>query len=282
VRPRDILPPPPGPGERDTLVGGVRWRSREAGVEGEGDPLLFVHGLLASSAMWKRVLASAGGGRPGIAVDLPGFGGSDRPWPWDYTVEGQAGSLEAFMDARGIPRAVLVGNSLGGAATMLLAARRPDRVTALVLVDSASARTPVPWPVAVLRTPVLGELALALTTRTTVKIGLRRRVYARASNVTREAVDDAWLPLRLPGTRRAALKAIRTDPSRFLGLESRVSVPTLVVWGEEDRMIPVSEGRRLAREIPSARLAVIPEAGHMPQREQPEAFSRAVREFLDA
>jgi pimeloyl-ACP methyl ester carboxylesterase len=280
LRPRDLLPPPPGPGERDTLVAGVRWRSREA--EGEGDPLLFVHGLLASSAMWKRVLASAGGGRPGIAVDLPGFGGSDRPWPWDYTVEGQAGSLEAFMDARGIARAVLVGNSLGGAATMLLAATRPDRVTALVLVDAASARTPVPWPVAVLRTPVLGELALALTTRTTVKIGLRRRVYARASNVTREAVDDAWLPLRIPGTRRAALKAIRTDPRRFLGLEARVSVPTLVVWGEEDRMIPVAEGRRLAGAIPNARLAVIADAGHMPQREQPERFAAAVREFLDA
>jgi len=177
---------------------------------------------------------------------------------------------------------VLVGNSLGGAATMLLAATRPDRVTALVLVDAASARTPVPWPVAVLRTPVLGELALALTTRTTVKIGLRRRVYARASNVTREAVDDAWLPLRIPGTRRAALKAIRTDPRRFLGLEARVSVPTLVVWGEEDRMIPVAEGRRLAGAIPNARLAVIADAGHMPQREQPERFAAAVREFLDA
>src|SRR4029079_7899959 len=74
LSPQEI--PPPGPGERDNLVAGVRWQSREA--EGEGDPLLFVHGLLASSAMWKRVLASAGGGRPGIAVDLPGFGGSDR------------------------------------------------------------------------------------------------------------------------------------------------------------------------------------------------------------
>ena len=104
-------------------------------------------------------------GGPGIAVDLPGFGASDRPWPYDYGVEAEAASLERFMDARAIGRAVLVGNSLGGAATMLLAATRPKRVEALILVDAASAHTPIPWPVAVLRTPVLGELALALTTR---------------------------------------------------------------------------------------------------------------------
>jgi pimeloyl-ACP methyl ester carboxylesterase len=280
-------PPPPGPGERDTVVpagalqgvGGVRWRSRE--VEGRGTPLLFVHGHLASSASWRDVLASAGGGRPGIAVDVPGFGASDRPWPYDYTVEGESASLLAFLDARGIPRAVLVGNSLGGAAAMLLAARHPERVAALVLVDAASAESPVPWPVAVLRTPLLGGLALALSTRATVAIGLRLRIYARAASVTPEAIDDAWRPLTIPGTRRAALAAIRTDPRRFQGIEARVVSPALVIWGEEDRMIPVSDGRRLAERLPNARFAAIPNAGHLPQREQPEKFSALVREFLD-
>jgi pimeloyl-ACP methyl ester carboxylesterase len=271
--------PPPGPGERDTVVDGVRWRSREA--SGAGDPLLFVHGHVASSASWKHVLASAGGGRPGIAVDVPGFGASDRPWPYDYTVEGEAGSLVAFLDARGIDRAILVGNSLGGAAAMLVAARHPERVPALVLVAAASAETPIPWPVALLRTRGLGELALALSTRRTVAVGLRRRMYARASRVTEDAIDDAWGPLTIPGTRRAALRAIRTDPSGFVGLEARISVPTLVVWGEEDRMIPVAEGPRLAARIPGARLVVIPDAGHLPMREQPERFSEAVREFLE-
>jgi len=279
-------PPPPGPGERDTVVpdgalggeGGVRWRSRETG--GLGDPVVFVHGHLASSASWKLVLASACGGRPGIAVDVPGFGASDRPWPWDYTLQGEANSLLAFLDARGIGRAVLVGNSLGGAAAMVIAARRPERVEAMVLVDSASAEMPIPWPVAVLRTPILGELALALSTRSTVAIGLRRKIYARPSHVTADAIDDAWRPLTIPGTSRAALAAIRTDPKKYVGLESRIAVPTLVIWGAEDRMIPLSEGRRLAARIRGARLVVIPDAGHLPQREQPERFSEAVREFL--
>src|SRR5450756_2443615 len=70
--------PPPGPGERDTVVNGVRWRSRE--TPGSGVPVLYVHGLLSTSASWKRALTAASGGRPAVAVDLPGFGLSDRPW----------------------------------------------------------------------------------------------------------------------------------------------------------------------------------------------------------
>lgn len=258
----------------------VRWRSREGNRSAAGTPLLFVHGHLASSAGWKYVLESAGGGRPGIAVDVPGFGMSDRPWPYDYTLAGEARSIEAFLDARGIGRAVLVGNSLGGAAAMVIAARHPKRVAALVLVDAMSAETPIPWPAAVLRTPVLGEIALALSTRTTVAIGLRTKMYARASHVTEDAIDDAWRPLTIPGTRRAALAAIRTDPRPFVGLESRISVPTLVVWGAEDRMIPLEEGRRLATRIAGARLVALPDAGHLPMREEPERFSAEVRRFL--
>jgi pimeloyl-ACP methyl ester carboxylesterase len=107
------------------------------------------------------------------------------------------------------------------------------------------------------------------------------RIYARSSNVTRKAVDDAWLPLTIPGTARAALAAIRSDPERFRGLESRIRVPTLVVWGEADQMTPLAEGRRLAARIAGARFVSIPNAGHLPQREEPEKFSAAMREFLE-
>ncbi len=271
--------PPAGAGERDTVVDGVRWRSRE--IEGQGEPLVFLHGLLASSASWQDVLAGCSSGRPAIAVDLPGFGCSDRPWPHDYTVAGQARSLLRFFDARGIRRAVLVGNSLGGALALYLAVEHPERVAALVLVDPATPQARIPWTVRLVRAPLLGEAALALALRPFVSVWLKRGLYARASRVTDREIDDAWRPLKIRGTRRAALAAIRTDPLAYRGLEARVRVPTLVVWGERDRLLPACEGEHVRSRIAGSELLIIPGAGHLPQREQPEAFARALAEFLE-
>ena len=274
----ETAPASRGAVHRDTLVDGVRWHSRE--TAGSGDPVLYVHGHLATSATWEAVLETASAGHPAIAVDVPGFGASDRPWPYDYSVAGEARGLLAYMDARRIARAILVGNSLGGAAALLLAADHPERVAALVLVAPATPEGPIVWPVRILRVPGLGELALALSNRALAGHGLRRWQFARAERVTAQAVDDAWRSLRVPGTRRAALAAIRSDPGPHVGVEVRVRVPTLVVWGREDRLIPCADAERVRSRIPGAGLVILPDAGHLPQREQPEAFAQAVAEFV--
>ncbi|HEX7251430.1 MAG TPA: alpha/beta hydrolase, partial [Thermoanaerobaculia bacterium] len=186
--------PPPGPGEKDTVVEGVRWRSRE--VEGAGtETTVFVHGLLTSSASWGKVLPAAGERGHAIAVDLPGFGYSDRPWPYDYAVGGQSAHLLRFLDARGIDRAILVGNSLGGAVALLTAAARPDRVRALVLVDAASPASRIPWTIRALRTPGVGELEMELFIKPFLEFGLRERLYSNPKNVTPELVEREWRPV---------------------------------------------------------------------------------------
>jgi pimeloyl-ACP methyl ester carboxylesterase len=273
--------PPLGPRERDTVVETVRWRSREAAGTGP-ETVVYLHGFLSSSATWKKVLAPASAGRRAVAVDLPGFGFSDRPWPFDYTVPGQALALSRYLDARGFDRVVLVGNSLGGAVCLIVAAIRPERVSGLVLVDSVGPRTRIPWGFLSLRTPLVGEAQIELLVRPIMELGLRHRLYARANRVGEETVDDWWKPIPVPGTRRAALVAIRSNRRGFEDLPQKISAPTLVLWGQEDRLLPVEEGRRLASQIRGAKLLVLPDAGHLPQEEKPREFGRAVADFLES
>lgn len=271
---------PPAPGERDLYVEGVRWRSREALGQGTLEPVVYVHGFLSSSATWKHSLIEASAARLAIAVDLPGAGYSDRPWPYDYTVYGQAEHLLRYLDARGISRVILVGNSLGGAICEVAAAARPDRVAGLVLVDAASPQTNVPLGFRTLRAPFLGELQIEFLVRPVMEYTLRHRLYARADRVTEETVDDWWRPVTVPGTRRAALAAVRTDTKTGAGLLDRIRTPTLVLWGQEDALLPAAEGLALSQKIDGAQFVAIPRAGHLPQEETPSEFARAVSGFL--
>lgn len=273
--------PPPGSGEKDTVVHEVRWRSRE--IAGSGDvTVVYLHGLLASSETWRLVLAPAAAGRPAIAVDLPGFGYSARPWPADTSYGGQAAALLDFLDRRGIGRVALVGNSLGGATALAVAAARPGRVAALVLVDSPSSSWEMPWTLRWLRAPVVGEIAGELACRPLFGLGLREMLFARGGRVTDETLDLYWRPVTVAGTRRAALAAARSSAAGFERLEAAVRAPTLVLWGREDRLIPARTALALSESIPGSKLVVLPDAGHMPQEEQPEAFAREVAAFLEA
>jgi pimeloyl-ACP methyl ester carboxylesterase len=276
---REARIPPPGAGERDTIVDGVRWRSREASGEG-GEAVVYVHGFLSSSATWKKVLAGAAAGRSAIAVDLPGSGFSDRPWPYDYTVGAQALHLWRYLDAREARRVVLVGNSLGGAVALVAAAARPDRVAALVLVDSASPRAAIPWQFRLMRAPMAGELEMELLCRPVMAWTLRNRLYERASRVTEETVADWWDPVPVPGSRAAALASLRSNRRGYEDVAARITAPTLVLWGAGDRLLPTSSGADIAQEIPGAWFLTLPDAGHVPQEETPTEFARAVADFL--
>jgi len=271
--------PPPGVGEKDTVVRGVRWRSLETSGH-LAPPVVFVHGLLSSSKTWKRVLVSSASGHPAIAVDLPGSGFSDRPWPYDYSAPAQALALIEFLDSRRIDRAILIGNSLGGGVCLIAAAARPERVAALVLVDSAFPGMAIPLSFRTLRTPVLGELQIEFLIRPVVAYGLRHRLYYRGERVTEEMISDWWDPVPVPGTRRAALGYVRTRIAGYEGVLGKIRAPTLVLWGKTDRLTPASEGLRLSAAIPRAQFVVLPESGHLPQEEVPKLFSNAVATFL--
>jgi pimeloyl-ACP methyl ester carboxylesterase len=246
---------------------------------GAGEPLLLVHGLGASVFTFRRNLDRLARTFRVIAVDLAGFGGSSRAVR-DYTLTAHARRLVELMDALGIERAHLLGHSMGGAVALRLAAVWPERVMRLVLVAPASPeimRTGA--AVTALLRPFFPLFGLLYHNRRFRTMTLRSGFHDRAQ-MTDEVLEGYWGPARVRGHLEALsrlMAARRKDPPVDL---RAVTAPVLILWGASDRWLRPAQGERLAARLPDARLAVVPEAGHLLPEERPEEFCALVEAFL--
>ena len=247
---------------------------------GHGIPVVLLHGLGASMYAWRKNLApiTAAGFRV-IAFDNRGFGFSDKP-PGPYDNAAYARLAIALMDSLQLSDAVLVGHSLGGAIAAEAAIEYPQRVRGLVLIGSAGlgAREPLLFRVA--RWPVIGPALLAFRGRG-LTARLLKSTYADPTKVTEADVDQYYAPVAEPEYGRALRGVLRQF--RFDGLGGRlerIATPTLVLWGEEDRWIPLGVGRALARGISRSAFLSVPHAGHSTQEEAPDEVNRLLLKFL--
>jgi pimeloyl-ACP methyl ester carboxylesterase len=265
-------------------VDGIRVHYQEAG-DPKAPALVLIHGFASSTLVWSKVfLRLAGMGFRVIAVDMLGYGYSAKPRNGEYTISGQAKLLTGLLDALGIPRAIFVGSSYGGAVAATSALDYPDRVEKLILVGTVNNNRPLEFTLMrVFGSPVFGDVVSPLL------IGSRRllrrrmkRVYDRHAWVMDERrVDARHLPLRAAGTHRAIINTVRRwDAERISRDAHLITQPTLLLWGENDREIPLSDGERLHAEIPGSRLIVFLECGHLPHEEYPEAFTNVVTDFV--
>ncbi len=276
----------------DVEVRNVRLRVEEAG-RGE-PPLVLLHGFAASTFTWRAVLGPLARRHRVVAFDRPGFGFSDRPDPshaldrfW-YRPEGAVTATFGVIDALGLDRPVLVGSSAGGAVAVGTALARPSGVRALVLVDAAvlSGDGPPPGVAAVARLPAARRwmpwLLRAGASRAASRPGaLAVRAWHDPAGITPEIAEGYLAPLRVPGWDRALWGMTReVGRSRLDERLGELALPTLVVTGDDDRVVPAERSRRLAAAIPGAELAVIEAAGHLPHEERPAAFLDAVERFL--
>ena len=258
-------------------VDGTRIRYIDVG---RGAPVLFLHGLGASMYAWRRNLAAvAAAGFRVIAFDNRGFGLSDKP-PAPSDNAAYARLAIALMDSLRLTDAVLVGHSMGGAIAAQVAIEYPPRVRGLVLVGSAGlgAREPLLFRVA--RWPVLGAAALALRGRG-FTARLLRSTYFDPGKVTEADVDQYYAPVAQPEYGRALRGVLQQF--RFTALEGRldrIAAPTLVLWGEEDRWVPMGLGRALAAGIARSAFVSVPRAGHSFQEEAPDEVNHLVIRFL--
>lgn len=258
---------------------------------GQGQPvMILLHGFGASTFSWREVNAPLAASGSVIAYDRPAFGLTERPMPGDwqgqspYSVPWQAKMLIGLMDALGVEKAVLVGNSAGGTVATLTALEYPERVQALVLVDAAIYSGP---PASALmrllyQTPQVNRLA-PLLVRSIARTGddTIRLAWHDPSRVTADIIAGYRKPLQLPNWDRALWEL--TKASQPLGLAERLGeldLPVLVLTGDDDRIVPTASSLRLAREIPFAQLQVFATCGHVPQEECPVPFVQAVESFL--
>jgi pimeloyl-ACP methyl ester carboxylesterase len=267
-------------------VDGLRVHYQEFG-EDNRPVMLLIHGYSASNFTWKTVAPMlADEGFRVIAVDLIGFGFSAKPGWFDYTIQSQARVLERFMDRLGIGSALIVGSSYGGAVASMLTLDYPERVEKLVLVDAVSNDEALQNPlVHLVRVPLLGELLGAFLVDSRAFVRHRMRTSLSPSNyhlVTEERVSGIHRPLHAADGHNSMLVSIRNwQAQRIEHDASLISQPALLIWGDQDAVIPPHNGRRLHRLIPNSRLIIFKDCGHVPQEEYPEDFVRVVSEFCE-
>lgn len=257
---------------------------------GEGPPMVLLHGAGDNALDWRWVLPALSRTHRVYAPDLPGSPDSARPAA-DYSPAFFERFVAAFADGLGLERATFVGNSLGGLIALRLALSEPGRVDALVLVDSAGLGGAVNPMFNSVNVPGLAEAALPYW-RT--RAGAYQRAWARTAllfahppkSVPREWIAEQCRLALSPGYLEAHVTALRALVSplgqREVVLDELplLKMPTLVVWGERDRVFPERQAREAVARLQKGSLALIADCGHMPHVECPDRFAAALDEFV--
>jgi 2-hydroxymuconate-semialdehyde hydrolase len=247
--------------------------------DGEGSPVVMIHGFASSLETWAAVMPEVRVHHRVLAMDLKGFGWTDRP-EGDYSPEAQARIVLALMDERGIDRAAFVGHSYGSSVVLAIALMAPERVTRIALYDAWVYSSQLPTFFHMARADGLGEAMFATWYNERAEDRMALAFYDRAF-VTQALVDEVNRALERPGTQAAALAAVRAMQYERQELRyPEIEQPVLLLWGREDRVTPLSVGERLARDLPGARLVVYPRCGHFPMIEHARQSTRELVRFL--
>ncbi len=258
---------------------------------GDGPPLVLIHGITSSSRTWKKVMPRLAEKYRVIAPDLLGHGRSAKP-QGDYSLGAYASGIRDLLVALEVPKATIVGHSLGGGIALQYAYQFPDRVGRMVLVDTGGIDKDVnlvlraaTLPGAEFVLPImfanpLHEAALKLRSLLT-KVGLQPSADV-------QGVSEGFTSLTEADARRAFLNTVRSviDPTgQKISAKDRLylaaDIPSLIIWGERDRIIPSSHGQLAHELMPNSQLEIFPEAGHFPFNDDPDRFVRVLNEFIE-
>ena len=258
-------------------VEGTRVRYLDVG---EGPPVVLLHGFASSIENWTAVIPALKQKHRVLALDLKGFGWTDRP-VGDYSPAAQAAMVRALMKERGIDKAAIVAHSWGSSVALAFALAYPEATERLALYDAWVYEAQLPSMFQLARAKGVGEFLFAAfySERGEERLSLG---FYDPEIIPEKLVEDVERAMERPGTRAAALEAVRG--MTFTAVEqtySSIKAPTLLLWGREDVVTPLSIGERLVRQLPNARLVVYPRCGHFPMIEAVSASNRELLTFLE-
>jgi pimeloyl-ACP methyl ester carboxylesterase len=255
---------------------------------GEGTPLLLIHGFGTNSFTWRRVAPELARDPHGIAVDLKGFGQSDKPFDERYSALDQADLLAQLIEDRDLHDVTLVGHSFGGGVALALAlqadTRLKGRIAKLVLLDSIAYPQKIPVFFKLLGVPVMSQLGVRMAPSSwQIEVALKLAYYDH-SKIDPAEIEAYAAPMQSAAGKHAIIYSARQivpdGLDRLAARYKSITLPTLILWCDHDRIVPLEIGLKLRRAMPNSTFKLVTDCGHMPQEEQPEATLRLIRGFL--
>lgn len=265
---------------------GMRVHLRDEGPRDDPLPIVLLHGTSASLHTWEGWARALRAEHRVIRVDLPGFALTGPHPKDDYSTAAYVDFVRALADRLELKRFVLAGNSLGGQIAWSAAAAMPDRVARLILVDASGyptellqARQDIPLGFKLASMPWLQPLVRNTLPRRVVEASVRN-VYGDPAKVTPELVDVYYDMTLRAGNRRALSLRMKQGYTADTRQLAKLRMPTLILWGGKDRLVPPEAARWFARDIAGSRLVVFEDLGHVPHEEDPQRTVQEVRKFL--
>ena len=265
-------------------VNGLRVHVSDEGTNNSAVPIVLIHGTGASLHTWDGWVSELKNERRVIRFDLPGFGLTGPEPDNNYTIEQYTNYVVGILDSLGVSEAIIAGNSLGGYIAWATAVRYPNRVSKLVLVDASG------YPYEAESVPIAfklsqNKLAKLLLKNFIPKFVIRssvENVFGNPALVT-DYLVDRYCELTLREGNRAAIKErfVQTQPGELRKSLPKLTIPTLILWGAKDKLIPLKLGKRFEKDIPNSSLIIFDELGHVPHEEAPQITVSPVLDFIN-
>ncbi|MCX5894015.1 MAG: alpha/beta hydrolase [Deltaproteobacteria bacterium] len=250
----------------------------------------MLHGFGACAYTWRYLIPPLAAEHRVFTLDLKGFGRSDKPADGHYAISDQAEMVADFIRRQDLRDLVIMGHSMGGGVTLMtylkMQQEGPGRIKKMVLIDSAGYPQKLPWFIRLAKIPGLSTvISKVLPPRFAAALVLKKCYYNKDA-VTEAQIDTYAYFGSLPGAAAAVSQTAKQvvpevkDMEALIARYKTINVPVLVIWGKEDEVVPLSVGENFKRDIPGAKLVILPRCGHVPPEEEPLATRQAIESFL--